>query len=187
MGAKFSEEDLLELAPPKKKKTDIIEQYQQEESGKIIKEQIAVHDVQDVRNVNDVSKENLVKPDADVLAPVSEEKHSITIIQSSTSSNSKTDDTKEEVNVEITGNTTVLNPEVASEILNNNPMNIKFNYRTVSTGQGKKGQKVKRINMSFTDDIYLYISTESRKRGMSSSVFVNTIIAKFMKDNASFD
>lgn len=42
--------------------------------------------------------------------------------------------------------------------------------------QGKKGLKLKRINMGFSDDNHDYITKESRKLGMSATAFVNMII-----------
>lgn len=51
------------------------------------------------------------------------------------------------------------------------------------TTQGKKGMKMKRINMGFSDDIHYYIHHESRKRGISASRFVNEIIEEYMKKN----
>lgn len=45
--------------------------------------------------------------------------------------------------------------------------------------QGKKGQKLKRINMAFTDANHDYITHESRRRGISSTAFVNQIIDEY--------
>lgn len=47
--------------------------------------------------------------------------------------------------------------------------------------QGKKGHKVKRINMGFSDENHEYITMESRRRGMSASAFVNMIIEEHSK------
>lgn len=51
--------------------------------------------------------------------------------------------------------------------------------KEIGTTQGKKGQKLKRINMAFSDLNYEYITRESRRRGMSATAFVNQIIAEY--------
>jgi hypothetical protein len=51
--------------------------------------------------------------------------------------------------------------------------------KEIGTTQGKKGQKLKRINMAFSDLNYEYITGESRRRGMSATAFVNQIIAEY--------
>lgn len=45
--------------------------------------------------------------------------------------------------------------------------------------QGRKGVKLKRINMAFSDDNYEYIRFESRRRGLSITQFVNQIIDEY--------
>lgn len=46
--------------------------------------------------------------------------------------------------------------------------------------QGKKGQKLQRINMAFSDSVHDYIRTECKYRGMSITEFVNMIIEEYM-------
>lgn len=49
------------------------------------------------------------------------------------------------------------------------------------TTQGRKGHKLKRINMAFSDDNHEYIKKESRHRGISATEFVNNIIGDYRK------
>ena len=51
--------------------------------------------------------------------------------------------------------------------------------KEIGTTQGRKGQKLKRINMAFSDVNYEYIKTESKRRGISATAFVNQINDKF--------
>lgn len=51
--------------------------------------------------------------------------------------------------------------------------------KEVGSTQGKKGQKLKRINMAFSDVNHTYITFESRRRGLSATAFVNLIIAEY--------
>lgn len=53
--------------------------------------------------------------------------------------------------------------------------------KEIGTTQGKKGQKLKRINMAFSDVNHEYITKESRRRGISSTAFVNQIIDEYRK------
>ena len=55
--------------------------------------------------------------------------------------------------------------------------------KEIGTTQGKKGFKLKRINMAFSDMNYEYITKESRKQGITSTSFVNMIIEKYRKLN----
>lgn len=48
--------------------------------------------------------------------------------------------------------------------------------KEIGTTQGKKGQKLKRINMAFSDVNHEYVTKESRRRGISATAFVNLII-----------
>ena len=47
--------------------------------------------------------------------------------------------------------------------------------------KGRKGEKMKRIHLSCPDDIYEYVTKESRKRGLGRTVFINAIIEAYMK------
>lgn len=51
--------------------------------------------------------------------------------------------------------------------------------KNIGTTQGKKGQKLKRINMAFSDVNHEYITIESRRRGISATAFVNQIIDEY--------
>ncbi|MFA9423388.1 MAG: hypothetical protein ACERLG_07405 [Sedimentibacter sp.] len=51
--------------------------------------------------------------------------------------------------------------------------------KVLGTTQGKKGQKLKRINMAFSDINHDYITKESRRQGMSGTAFVNMIIDQY--------
>ena len=52
-------------------------------------------------------------------------------------------------------------------------------HRPLGVTQGRKGQKAKRITMAFSDDNHAYIVTESRKRGLSATQFVNMILERY--------
>jgi len=58
---------------------------------------------------------------------------------------------------------------------------IKIEYGT--TQGNRKGLKLKRINMAFSDNNYEYITKESRRQGMSATAFVNKIIDEHRKNN----
>lgn len=51
--------------------------------------------------------------------------------------------------------------------------------KEIGSTQGKKGQKLKRINMAFSDDNHYYVTHESRRRGISATAFVNMIIDQY--------
>lgn len=50
---------------------------------------------------------------------------------------------------------------------------------TIGSTQGRKGHKLKRINMAYSDSNYEYITMESRRRGISATEFVNKIIEAY--------
>ena len=52
--------------------------------------------------------------------------------------------------------------------------------------QGRKGQKLPRINMGFSSDIHDYIRDESMRRGMSMSAFVNFIVREYMNSSNGY-
>lgn len=52
------------------------------------------------------------------------------------------------------------------------------------TTRGRKGCKLHRINMAFSDEVHEYIKTMARVRGESITEFTNYIFAKSMQDNA---
>lgn len=51
--------------------------------------------------------------------------------------------------------------------------------RPLGCTQGRKGQKAKRINMAFGDEIHAYITHESKRRGMNATQFVNMVLAMY--------
>ncbi|MBH1942537.1 hypothetical protein I5677_16720 [Mobilitalea sibirica] len=58
---------------------------------------------------------------------------------------------------------------------------VQVERKEIGTTQGRKGQKLKRINMAFSDINHEYITIESRRRGISSTAFVNQIIDDYRK------
>ena len=57
--------------------------------------------------------------------------------------------------------------------------------RELGSTQGKKGQKLRRINMAFSDHNHSYITYESRRRGLSATAFVNLIIDEYRRNDDS--
>lgn len=55
--------------------------------------------------------------------------------------------------------------------------------KEIGTTQGKKGQKLRRINMAFSDVNHEYVTKESRRRGISATAFVNSIIDEYRQVN----
>lgn len=53
---------------------------------------------------------------------------------------------------------------------------------TIGSTQGRKGHKLKRINMAYSDSNYEYITMESRRRGISATEFVNKIIEAYRRN-----
>ncbi len=60
---------------------------------------------------------------------------------------------------------------------------VQYVHEEMPATQGKKGVKVKRLNLAYSDDNYEYISKESRKRGLTMTQFLNDIIATYRKYN----
>lgn len=56
--------------------------------------------------------------------------------------------------------------------------------RAAGKTQGRKGAKAIRFNMTFTPDVYQYITIMSRVKGQSVTQFTNEVFAQSMKDNA---
>lgn len=54
---------------------------------------------------------------------------------------------------------------------------------TIGSTQGRKGHKLKRINMAFSDVNHEYIKTESKRIGISATEFTNKIIDLYRKNN----
>ena len=57
--------------------------------------------------------------------------------------------------------------------------------RELGSTQRKKGQKLRRINMAFSDQNHSYITYESRRRGISAMAFVNLIIDEYRRNDDS--
>ena len=51
--------------------------------------------------------------------------------------------------------------------------------RALGSTQGRKGEKLKRINLAFDDVNYEYVRIESRRRGKNITEFVNAIIEDY--------
>lgn len=60
---------------------------------------------------------------------------------------------------------------------------ISQTVKEIGSTQGKKGQKLKRINMAFSDANHEFIVTESRKNGISATAFVNRILDAYRNQN----
>jgi len=58
------------------------------------------------------------------------------------------------------------------------PLNVK---KTIGSTRGKKGHKLSRINMAFSDDNHEYITFASRYEGLSVTAFVNQILDEYRK------
>lgn len=56
--------------------------------------------------------------------------------------------------------------------------------RAAGLTQGRRGVKMRRINMAFDDDIHEYIQTMARVRGETLTAFTNAVFRKSMEDNA---
>nr|DAF20313.1 MAG TPA: hypothetical protein [Inoviridae sp.] len=52
----------------------------------------------------------------------------------------------------------------------------------IGSTQGRKGHKLKRINMAFSDANHEFITIESRKLGISATEFTNKIIEAYRKN-----
>lgn len=46
---------------------------------------------------------------------------------------------------------------------------------TYKTNQGKKGMKMRRMNVAMTDDAYIFISREARKNGMTHGEYIYSL------------
>lgn len=55
--------------------------------------------------------------------------------------------------------------------------------KEIGSTQGKKGQKLKRINMAFSDTNHQFIINESKKNGVSATAFVNSILDAYRNQN----
>ena len=78
-----------------------------------------------------------------------------------------------------------LNFNVAQEVqeISMNTQQVQEVKKEIGNTQGKKGMKLKRINMAFSDDNHDYITRKSRQMGISATAFVNLIIEQYKKNN----
>lgn len=84
-----------------------------------------------------------------------------------------------------------LNFNIAQEVhevqeTNSNTQQVQYVQevkKEIGNTQGKKGMKLKRINMAFSDDNHDYITRKSRQMGISATAFVNLIIEQYKKNN----
>lgn len=51
------------------------------------------------------------------------------------------------------------------------------------TTQGKKGQKMPRINLAFSTENHDFLRMESRKQGMSITAFINHIVEQYRQQD----
>lgn len=81
-----------------------------------------------------------------------------------------------------------LNFNIAQEVqeVKSNTQQVQHVQETkkeIGNTQGKKGMKLKRINMAFSDDNHDYITRKSRQMGISATAFVNLIIEQYKNNN----
>lgn len=57
------------------------------------------------------------------------------------------------------------------------------NYVFATRTQGRKGQKVPRMNLGIPEDVYEYIRRESRKQGMTYSEFICAVMRQRRDNN----
>ena len=81
-----------------------------------------------------------------------------------------------------------LNFNVTQEVqevqeINANAQQVQEVKKEIGNTQGKKGMKLKRINMAFSDDNHDYITRKSRQMGISATAFVNLIIEQYKNNN----
>ena len=55
--------------------------------------------------------------------------------------------------------------------------------KEIGSTQGKKGQKLKRINMAFSDANHEFIVKKKKKNGISATAFVNRILDAYRNQN----
>lgn len=56
-------------------------------------------------------------------------------------------------------------------------------FRSLATTSGRKGVKMRRINMAFTDENYLFVKTGARCYGRTMTQFVNDILTRFVEEH----
>lgn len=83
----------------------------------------------------------------------------------------------QEVQEDMTNNTQQV--QEVQEVITDNTQEVQEVLKEIGSTQGKKGIKLKRINMAFSDVNYEYITIESRRRGLSATKFVNEIINQY--------
>lgn len=71
----------------------------------------------------------------------------------------------------------------AQEVQEVQEVAITPSVKEIGSTQGKKGQKLKRINMAFSDINHQFIVSQSRKNGVSATAFVNSILDAYRNQN----
>lgn len=71
---------------------------------------------------------------------------------------------------------------VDEELFLGNEQQAQEVQKEIGSTQGKKGEKLKRMTMAFSDVNYKYMTLESRRRGLSATAFVNKIIDGYRKN-----
>ena len=71
----------------------------------------------------------------------------------------------------------------AQEVQEVQEVAINPSVKEIGSTQGKKGQKLKRINMAFSDINHQFIVSQSRKNGVSATAFVNSILDAYRNQN----
>ena len=92
---------------------------------------------------------------------------------------------QEDVNLKKSADTAVLFAKLSQSPVVKQAQNTPKETR-LGTTQGKKGEKLKRINMGFSDSVHDYIRTECKYRGMNITEFVNMIIEQYMNSEDGY-
>lgn len=71
----------------------------------------------------------------------------------------------------------------AQEVQEVQEVEVNPSVKEIGSTQGKKGQKLKRINMAFSDINHQFIVSQSRKNGVSATAFVNSILDAYRNQN----
>lgn len=75
------------------------------------------------------------------------------------------------------------NAQEVQEVQEVQQVAINPSVKEIGSTQGKKGQKLKRINMAFSDINHQFIVSQSRKNGVSATAFVNSILDAYRSQN----
>ena len=75
------------------------------------------------------------------------------------------------------------NAQEVQEVQEVQQVAVNTSVKEIGSTQGKKGQKLKRINMAFSDINHQFIVSQSRKNGVSATAFVNSILDAYRNQN----